>query len=1291
MQPLNPFLRAFFRSGLPSQCVPAQNHILLVPTTEFLLTSWDRDSNARYSDLVGSDEFLGSHVLRIPANATAEAAAAAAKGAGTTRDGRGKAKQLNTVNGRTVIVKESFVYSNKGFKSLAQAQLLNDVLWYPDQLDAQQWLIYFISRPLIGVAESYSTTLEAFADASHLHTLHASQEPTRSPSESTEPRKDIRTFNELLNSFPMIARQMEPGLQRLFKEFAKAFERPPPSRPSQPDADEHVQAAGSTPVAAADGSVGSDDARTAQRSSPVVTEEDEQASLRQGMESLVTGAIELFQLVDKQQLSLLGTSTTVTGPAVEKLIERYMLEQVHRSILFPRICALNRPEDQDLEAKVRRMENVDVSQVGIAIPGGMEGKREILLRLDRSVEEFRKLGVAGSPHEMVEVLLATEKSLAAAPLGDEASSKKDDDGGGGAVDESEKPFSGLAMNADTLVSLLLVVVIRAQVRYLRAQLAYMHEFIFIDDVEAGETGYALSTLEAVLSYLSRASGGLRTASRKNKRLWEAARHGRVREIKSILAPSDGEDEDDSEDPEPGQGDAVGIRNDMRYGASASNPNGLILANGAVKEASAPVHTPTGSTLGHVFPFFGVDQASTAQATRSKRVSVDIRSMSSSSGRSFRSRSVTLDSRTSGIEGDTSVERLAQTQDQAGDSVLMMGIENRQAEALRFLLGLQQFYPLDVVLKDCNNDGTTLLSAAVQTGDAHTIDVLLDFVMRAADDGTIAAYFARQDARGRTMAHYLFNTHHLIKRIGPLLPWRARDRNGQTPLFALCRSYDHASYHEMVFSALVAAEEAQGDGLALHLDDHVDGKGNTLLHVVNDSQLVRHLLQECDSDVNATNDKRFTPLMVASKYGRIDLVNVFLGDARVDLFAKELRGLTAIELAKDDDVRNRIDDLILLSMPPDAEGRIVAVVRSYFVEDATVRLVVKSAVPSTKSMVTITTSRRSLSDFENLARCLSTEHPASWLPSVSGFRSPFQIPSRPSRAVLRDIQLRLDNFLRILLAHSTFATHEMLWEFFLVPEMLPEMMVERSRAKAAVRAERVRDEYAPVPVADVYDVDLFAQHAKNEVRRVKEANGAVVRSANKLRCAGADVADAQRLCAQAFAGLGVVDGAHATAMAQAAATSAPSDSAPHVLFQQDMRCIATTIAAMQTSLSQPRTTIEAMTRASAAMERHLSTLRRSDRWAVPLGLGLLDGARSKLQHEASRKVDAATAQVAGLGAELRYGQQTVAAELAAWHDLHATIVSRALRSLAQRMLVAERARLDGLKRAVRKVVDLDARG
>src|SRR3982074_993783 len=115
---------------------------------------------------------------------------------------------------------------------------------------------------------------------------------------------------------------------------------------------------------------------------------------------------------------------------------------------------------------------------------------------------------------------------------------------------------------------------------------------------------------------------------------------------------------------------------------------------------------------------------------------------------------------------------------------------------------------------------------------------------------------------------------------------------------------------MIDSALTAVTAAPRGGQTLHLDDHVDSKGNTLLHIVNDPQVALRILHHCDADVNATNDKKFTALMVASKYGRPEMGRALFGDPRVDHFAKELRGLTAVELAKDDDVRNRIDDLIL---------------------------------------------------------------------------------------------------------------------------------------------------------------------------------------------------------------------------------------------------------------------------------------------------------------------------------------------------------------------------------------------
>ena len=84
--------------------------ILLVPTTEVLLTSRDRETNSPLIEIVGTEEFLGSHVLRIPE----PQAPGVVKEPGGVRDARGKAKQFTTVNGRTVVVKESFVYSNKG-------------------------------------------------------------------------------------------------------------------------------------------------------------------------------------------------------------------------------------------------------------------------------------------------------------------------------------------------------------------------------------------------------------------------------------------------------------------------------------------------------------------------------------------------------------------------------------------------------------------------------------------------------------------------------------------------------------------------------------------------------------------------------------------------------------------------------------------------------------------------------------------------------------------------------------------------------------------------------------------------------------------------------------------------------------------------------------------------------------------------------------------------------------------------------------------------------------------------
>ncbi|MCJ1460314.1 hypothetical protein MMC28_010693 [Mycoblastus sanguinarius] len=1187
-----------------------------------------------------------------------------------------------------------------GFRNLNQAQLLSDQLYYPDSLDAQQWLVYYISRPLVGSYEPIKITpavlpsiLKNTTPLADI-TSNASAGQGESASSSSVNKKDVKTFNDLLNSFPMIARQMQPGLEKVFKDFNKDVQGRPSALSRRPSNGSRRSSTAST-HSQSSGSIHSRYSNGHPKLPSVVTlRVDEEDQIRRTLESAVTAAIDLFQQVDKQQLSLLGATTDLTGPMVERLIERYVTEQLHDSSLFPVVCNSRKLEDLELESRIHCLQYIDVAQVGIAIGDGRQGKEQLMNRLAKGVEEFWKLGVAGSPQQMMDILLSTLKLVttnqpAHSQLWATSGQIRE-------LAESEKAPSAMTMNADTLVSLLLVVVIRSQVRHLQARLAYMRNFVFIDDVESGEIGYALSTFEAVLSYLASDSGGLRKASRRNKRLWQATKRGELREIKAILEPNaiegDGLALRDEADEEAIVDDGDNLQNShfMRKENRATS------SSGGSSTAIEDGYTSEGSTLAHVFPF----QAATPPC-KGKRVSMDMRSLSNSSEYSFVSRTTTIDSKCSGIEGDTSIETLTQTQDVEGNSILMMAIEARQSEALAYLLSLEEFFSATSILEDSNKEGTTLLSAAVQLGHTELIELLLRRVFATRERSDALKYFSKADNRGRTVAHYLFNAPHLIPRFCDILPWRRKDKNGQTPLLALCRSYDHPNYSEMVNDALQFATHEQADGQPLHLDDHVDSKGNTLLHVINDPSTAIRILCHCDSDANATNDKRFTPLMVASKYGRIDMVRALFGDKRVDVLAKEQRGMTAVELAKDDEIRNRIDDMVLVSNVPAADGRVTAVVRSFFVEDGSIRLIIKSAVRNDNGMIGVTTCRRSLTDFENLAKWLSVEHPASWLPSIFNFRSPYQIPSRPSRSVLQDIQIRLDAFLKIMLAHSTFSTHELLWEFILFPEIQPDMMAERSRKKAEIRAENIRDDYEPVE--DVSDVSSFVEHARESIRGVSHSTKSVIRRATGFRVGTSSMSLAMRellfsesianqcsdfslaldLCARSLTTLSYLPTAHITAFSRFATCCQMLPSDPYKLFHQDMQAISSTILAILSSLARPHSLINSLVNIQKAIDRHESSLRRSDRWP----LGLLDETRKGIHADAQEKAGKSREELRNVGCELSYTQQTVASELAGWQELHAKLGKRAIRTLAGRMVVREKDRLEGMRRAVRGAVGL----
>ncbi|KAI0802184.1 hypothetical protein GGR55DRAFT_667277 [Xylaria sp. FL0064] len=1268
MQPLNPFLAAFFKPGssLATQCTPVHHYILLVPTTEFLLTSREVETGALLTDVVATDDFLGSHVLRIPSPFSA---VGGKDGVGNLREWRGKAKQYTTLNGRSVVIKDAFVYSNKGFKTHTHSQLLTDAIWHADTLEPRQWLIYYISRPLVGIWEEVEIPCAVFSEGmASRQEAEAKRAVALENGDPSLPRKkDIKSFHDLLNHFPSIARQMHSGLEKLFKEFNTIFDKPLPPPPSathipDPTPDGPIAAAMKKVRASSlPGGRGSFDGHSAARSTENFFAEEDEHVMRASLETAVTNAIDLFQGVDTQQLSMLGATTELTGPLVERLIERYVAENVH-NLIWPRLAALRRPQDQELEAKIRQMEFIDISQLGILIEGGPKTKRELATRLGIAVDEFRRMTNATSAQDMMAILLATIR--AATQLAEQPDSS----------DNTKPPpeKNVLMVNADTLVSLLLFVVIRAGVKNLQARLLYMKHFIFIDDVDSGEMGYALSTFEAVLSYLFGDSSSLRRASRRNKALWDAVAKGDVDELKRMMDASSDAIADDELVASPISSHAPSVNWSMFNGSSGRSSSSL-----TPSEAYSQ-----GSGLSHVFPFQNKlsDDVSTTAVKRVKKVAMDTRSMSSGSEFSYNSRAGSVVTLGSGLEGDTSVERLCQTQDSFGESVPMMAIQNERPEVLKYLLSLEDLFPRDMILEDTNNEDTSLLSAAVQLGHTELIDIILDFVMASTPEPHIRRYFALQDVRGRSVAHYLFHVPALIARIGRLIPWRQRDKNGLTPLFALCRSYDHPDYSNMVLAGLEAAAAAQGDGQPLHLDDHVDCKGNTLLHIVNDPRLALKLLY-CDVDVNATNEKKFTALMVASKYGRFDMVRALCSDQRVDVAVRESRGLTAVELAKDDDVRNRIDDLTLFTMNPGADGRVTGVVRSFFVEDATIRLVLKSGAPADNQCWTVTTCRRSTADFEHLVNLLSMENPASWMPKVSGQRSPFQIPSKPSRSVLRDTQIRSNAFLKIMLSHPTFATHEMLWEFFLVPDLQADMMEQRSRLKAETRVERVRDEFEPLE--DIHEVEQFVDHARETIRTINFATKTVARRLNAVSVITNDLYDAARLMSRIVANLAFLPSTHAVAVETYINTLAPPATNPAYIFHTQILALQSTIQAMLTALSRPPHLIAQINLARKAIERNYSSVSRSTRWP----LGLLDETRQRINEEKEERARRSQLELDELSKELRYTQQTVASELAGWQDMHGRMGRQAIKEFAKSMLILERERLQGIRRALRKLHDV----
>ena len=747
-----------------------------------------------------------------------------------------------------------------GFRSLNHAQLLNDVCYSPDVVEPQQWLIYFISKPLIGSLEHIPILPAQIRSLREDNTSHKSA-PSTPVSATASRKKDVNSFNELLTLFPLIARQMQGGLDDIFVRFARSFEKPlPPSPPSSavPSVSSPSSSIGGDEITGV--SFASD--RPKNSEFRIVRAVADQLSIRKALEIAIASAIELFQKVDPSQLTLIASTTNLTGTAVERLIERYIMEQLHDTLLFPRVCSTKREEDEELESKIKAMENVDLTQVGIPSLD-QRAKSGLVKRLTKGIENFRKIGSAKSPHAMMEILLDTAQSLTRI---DEISSSDDNGARSSEKDSLENGNTTIVtMNADMLVTLLLIVVIRAKVPCLSACLSYMRNYVFVDDVEQGEIGYISSTLEAVLYHIVQDNDQLSLASSKNRDLWRCVKKGNVEGVRFFLEPSDtdgqteGVGDESSGDSgsylghasnveEKFNGNSSDTSNDEDMGANTSLvfPPSLELGHGdptdnerGSDERNIDANTSEGESVedpqntaddlsyippppsgGHPlstnpdyqdgptdtqvakdmedlslgrseelaplaprntldsvsnfsdilsetingagkgkenegFPTSGIFTKRMVIPTSASMVSLATTIRDNMALPQLSRTHTTMSHNTSASQKAdiTSIEKLSKSRNANGDSVLMMAVQDRQPEVLRYLLDCP-YFPLAFVLDDENQDGTTLLCAAVQLQNIEVVEILLRVLLKL-PEAALKEYFYRADNAGRTMGHYLF--------------------------------------------------------------------------------------------------------------------------------------------------------------------------------------------------------------------------------------------------------------------------------------------------------------------------------------------------------------------------------------------------------------------------------------------------------------------------------------------------------------------------------------------------------
>lgn len=217
----------------------------------------------------------------------------------------------------------------------------------------------------------------------------------------------------------------------------------------------------------------------------------------------------------------------------------------------------------------------------------------------------------------------------------------------------------------------------------------------------------------------------------------------------------------------------------------------------------------------------------------------------------------------------------------GESCFNFAIRSRSAEVAKLLFErTAKWFLIEDHLFDKNTTtDQTLLMVALLKEVPETTKLLHDMFVSSATLEERLLYYSLKDKNGLTVGHYLNFDIGIMKEIGPLIDWTVKDIYSHTPLYSICRCYDHADYISLVKTAFECVFKRYTGRLTL--EEHTDPSGSTLMHVLAKGISQTNILNEEKAlvDLNQFNNKLLTPLAVYIRYGRTDNLRTIFQDKR----------------------------------------------------------------------------------------------------------------------------------------------------------------------------------------------------------------------------------------------------------------------------------------------------------------------------------------------------------------------------------------------------------------------------